>query len=63
MEAITNIKQRIKAPQSQQKSYVDMWRRLLEFKVRDQVFLKVAPLRGIMKFGRKMKFSPSSWSI
>ncbi|KAK6139030.1 hypothetical protein DH2020_027228 [Rehmannia glutinosa] len=31
---------------------------MLEFFVGDQVFLKVAPMKGVMRFGKKGKFSP-----
>ncbi|XP_038880499.1 uncharacterized protein LOC120072162, partial [Benincasa hispida] len=44
--------------QSRQKSYADNRRKELEFKVGDHVFLKVAPMKGIMRFGRKGKLSP-----
>ena len=30
----------------------------LEFKVGDSVFLNVAPLKGVMHFGKKDKLSP-----
>jgi hypothetical protein len=30
----------------------------LEFKVGDRVFLKVSPIRGVMRFGKKGKLSP-----
>ncbi|KAL5540548.1 hypothetical protein UlMin_043251 [Ulmus minor] len=44
--------------QSRQKSYVDKRRRPLEFQVVDSVFLKVAPMKGVMRFGKKGKLSP-----
>ena len=52
------IKERLSVAQSQQKSYAHNRRRLLEFKVRDRVFLKVSPMRGVMRFGKKGKLSP-----
>jgi hypothetical protein len=33
-------------------------RRPLEFEMRDRVFLKVSPMRGVMRFGKKGKLSP-----
>jgi hypothetical protein len=30
----------------------------LEFKVGDHVFLKISPMRGVMRFGKKGKLSP-----
>ena len=44
--------------QSRQKSYADVRRRDLEFEVGDHVFLKVAPMRGVLRFGKKGKLSP-----
>jgi hypothetical protein len=52
------IKERMSATQSQQKSYVDNRKRPLEFKVGDRVLLKVSPMRGVMRFGKKGKLSP-----
>jgi hypothetical protein len=46
------------AAQSRQKSYVDNRRRPLEFEVGDRVFLKVSPMRGVMRFGKKGKLCP-----
>ena len=43
---------------SRQKSYADKRRRPLEFQVGDSVFLKVAPFKGVMRFGKKGKLSP-----
>jgi hypothetical protein len=46
------------AAQSRQKSYADTRRRKLEFEVGDQVFLKVSPMKGVMRFCKKGKLSP-----
>ena len=42
---------------SRQKSYVDNRKRPLEFDVGDLVFLKISPLKAVMRFGRKGKLS------
>ncbi|GKU99858.1 hypothetical protein SLEP1_g12641 [Rubroshorea leprosula] len=52
------IKERLCAAQSRQKSYADRRRRDLEFEVGDQVFLKVSPTRGVLRFGIRGKLSP-----
>ncbi|RVW89664.1 Transposon Ty3-G Gag-Pol polyprotein [Vitis vinifera] len=44
VEKVSLIKERLKAAQSRQKSYVDNRRRDLEFEVGDHVFLKVSPM-------------------
>ena len=48
----------MKTAQSRQKSYADKRRKDLEFSVGDMVFLKVAPMKGVMRFGVKGKLSP-----
>jgi hypothetical protein len=52
------IKKRMKEAQDRQKSYADRRRRPLEFQVGDKVFLKVAPWKGIIRFGVKGKLAP-----
>ena len=46
------------ASQSRQKSYADPKHRDVEFQVGDHVFLRVSPLRGVRRFGKKGKLSP-----
>ena len=58
VEKIALIKERLKAAQSRQKNYVDNRRRDLEFEVSDHVFLKVSPMKSVMRFGRKGKLNP-----
>lgn len=43
--------------QNRQKSYVDQRRRRLEFTMGDQVILKIAPMKGVMRFAKKGKLS------
>ncbi|XP_055826339.1 uncharacterized protein LOC129894704 [Solanum dulcamara] len=43
---------------SRQKSYADKRCRPLEFQIGDWVFLKVSPMKGVMRFGKKGKLSP-----
>ncbi|KAL0554785.1 hypothetical protein IC582_008713 [Cucumis melo] len=57
-EAIQKIRSRMHTAQSRQKSYADVRRKDLEFEVRDKVFLKVAPMRGVLRFERRGKLSP-----
>lgn len=57
-EAIEKIRQRMRTAQSRQKSYADIRRRKLEFSGGDKVFIKVAPMKGVMRFGKKGKLSP-----
>ena len=57
-EKIEIIRNRMKAAQDRQKSYADQRRRDLEFAIGDLVFVKVSPLRSVVRFGRKGKLSP-----
>ena len=47
------IRDKMAAAQSRQKSYADTRRRELSFEVGDWVYLKVSPMRGVKRFGRK----------
>ena len=57
-EPVKMIRQRLETAQSRQKNYADKRRRLLEFQVGDAIFWNVAPLKGVMRFGKKGKLSP-----
>ncbi|XP_073269989.1 uncharacterized protein [Primulina huaijiensis] len=57
-ELVVKIQDRMKTAQSRQKSYADKRRRELEFAVGDHVFVKVAPMKGVMRFGKKCKLCP-----
>ena len=58
IEKVVLIKETLKATQSRQKSYVDNRRWDLEFEVGDHVFLKVSPMKSVIRFGRKGNLSP-----
>jgi ''chromo'' (CHRromatin Organisation MOdifier) domain. len=57
-EKVALIRDRMRTAQSRQKSYADKRRRDLEFAVGDQVLLKISPLKGVMRFGKKGKLAP-----
>ena len=57
-EKVIMIRDRLRAAQSRQKSYYDIKRKALELETRDKVFLWVAPMKGVMRFGKKGKLSP-----
>ena len=58
IEKVKVIQQRLKTAQSRHKSYADSRRRGLEFSIGDWVFLKVSPMKGVMRFGKKGNLSP-----
>ena len=57
-EKVQVIRKRLKATSDRQKSYVDLKRRDIAYKVGDKVFLKVSSWRKILRFGKKGKLSP-----
>jgi len=58
IEKVRMIKDRMKGARDRQNSYVDNKRRSLEFEVGDQVYLKVALWKNIIRFGMKDKLAP-----
>ena len=58
MDKVKLIRSRLKAAQDRQKSYAAQYRRKMEYEVGNKVFLKVAPWRGILRFGKQGKLSP-----
>ena len=57
-EKVALIKRRLETAASRQKSYADPKRKDVEFQVGDYVFLKVSPMKGVMRFGKKGKLAP-----
>ncbi|GJX84784.1 hypothetical protein Tco_0335558 [Tanacetum coccineum] len=57
-EKIVQIKNRLLAARSHQKSYADKRAKPLEFKVGDKVLLKVSPWKGAVRFGKRGELSP-----
>ena len=57
MDKVKVIQERLKTTRSRPKSYIDVRKRPLEFKVDDWVYLKVSPMKGVMRFGKKGKLS------
>jgi hypothetical protein len=55
---ISVARDRLRAAQSCQKSYMDKRMRPLEFEVGDYVMLKVSPMKGVKQFGAKGKLAP-----
>ncbi|GKA16931.1 ribonuclease H-like domain-containing protein, partial [Tanacetum coccineum] len=55
-QAIYHIKEKLKAARDLQKSYVNYWRKPLEFEGRDCVLLKVPPWKGVVCFGKKGEY-------
>ncbi|XP_028121420.1 uncharacterized protein LOC114318691 [Camellia sinensis] len=52
-EKIKVIQQRLKTAQSKEKNFADVKRRPLEYEVGDRVFIRVIPMKGQSRFGKK----------
>jgi hypothetical protein len=52
------VKENLRVTQSRQKSYADHRRRVLSLEVRDFVYLKVSPMRGLHRFKVRGKLAP-----
>jgi hypothetical protein len=57
-EKVRVIRQSMETTQYRKKSYADQRRRPLTFQVRDFVYLKVSPMKGMQRFGAKKKLGP-----
>ena len=57
-EKVFIIQQKLKIAFSRQKSYADHKRKDVSFSVGDLVFLKVSPMKGVIRFGKKGKLTP-----
>ena len=53
MKKVQLIRDKLNIAQSRQKLHSDVRRRELEFQVDDWVFLKVSPMKGVMRLTRK----------
>ena len=52
-EKVPIIQKRLNTTFSRQKSYADPKRNYVSFSPGDLVFLKVSPMKGVMRFGKK----------
>ena len=57
-EKVKRIRKRFKVATDRQKSYADMKRKDIRYKIGEKVFLKVSPWKKLMRFGKKGKLSP-----
>ena len=57
IEKVNMIRERLKVANDRQKSCADNRRRDRKFEMGDQVFLRVSPWKGILRFGKRGKLS------
>ena len=52
------VRDNLKTTRDRQRSYADNHHRDLQLKIGDQVFLKISPWKGVLRFRRQGKLSP-----
>ena len=57
-EKVKVVRDNLKIARDRQKSYADNRRRDLQFEIGDQVFLKISPWKGVLRFRKRGKLSP-----
>ncbi|XP_073045974.1 uncharacterized protein [Primulina eburnea] len=58
VDKIAIIKERLKVAQDRQKSWADLKRRPVEFITGDKAYLKVSPMKGVVRFNKPGKLNP-----
>jgi len=58
VEKVKIIREHLISSQDRQKRWADLDRSSLEFEVGDFVFLKISPMKGVIRFGSRGKLSP-----
>ena len=58
LDKVKIIQDRLRTAQSRQKSYADRKVRDIAFMVGERILLRVSPMKGVMRFGKKGKLSP-----
>ena len=57
-EKVKMTREILKVVTDRQKSYADMRKKNIQYEIDGKVFLKVLPWKKVMRFGKKVKFSP-----
>ena len=57
-EKVKMIRERLKVTTDRQKLYTNMKRKDIRYEINEKVFLKVSPLKKVMRFEKKGKLSP-----
>jgi transposase InsO family protein len=58
VDKVRIIKERLQVAQDRQKQWADAERRPLEFQAGDHVFIRISPMKGVIRFGARGKLSP-----
>ncbi|XP_075473392.1 uncharacterized protein LOC142504403 [Primulina tabacum] len=55
---VTVVREKLKAAQDRQKSWADLKRRPVEFNIGEKAYVKVSPMKGVVRFTKAGKLNP-----
>ncbi|XP_075489433.1 uncharacterized protein LOC142528268 [Primulina tabacum] len=58
VDKVTVVREKLKAAQDRQKSWADLKRRPVEFNVGEKAYVKVSPMKGVVRFSKAGKLNP-----
>ncbi|XP_073318149.1 uncharacterized protein [Primulina huaijiensis] len=58
MDKVAMIKGRLKTAQDRHKSWADLKRRPVEFEIDEKAYVKVSPMKGVIRFNKAGKLNP-----
>ncbi|XP_075486269.1 uncharacterized protein LOC142525869 [Primulina tabacum] len=58
VDKVKIVREKLKAAQDRQKSWADLRRRPVEFHVGEKAYVKVSPMRGVVRFSKVGKLNP-----
>ncbi|XP_075515618.1 uncharacterized protein LOC142550272 [Primulina tabacum] len=58
IDKVTVVREKLKAAQDRQKSWADLKRRPVEFNVGEKAYVKVSPMKGVVRFSKAGKLNP-----
>ncbi|XP_075473943.1 uncharacterized protein LOC142505001 [Primulina tabacum] len=58
VDKVKIVREKLKAAQDRQKSWADLKRRPVEFNVGEKAYVKVSPMRGVVRFNKAGKLNP-----
>ncbi|XP_073020923.1 uncharacterized protein [Primulina eburnea] len=58
VDKVKIVREKLKAAQDRQKSWADLMRRPVEFNVGEKAYVKVSPMRGVVRFSKAGKLNP-----
>ncbi|XP_075489502.1 uncharacterized protein LOC142528344 [Primulina tabacum] len=58
VDKVKIVREKLKAAQDRQKSWADLKKRPVEFNVGEKAYVKVSPMRGVVRFSKGGKLNP-----